>query len=68
MLSHYDLLVIGFYFLFMAMIGFVCRRFVGNTSDYFRGGGKMLWWMTGPRKQSSTTRSIAYDLSESVLV
>lgn len=47
MLSNYDSLVIGFYFLFMAMIGFVCRRFIGNTSDYFRGGGKMLWWMTG---------------------
>jgi solute:Na+ symporter, SSS family len=47
MLSRYDYLVIGFYFIFMAMIGWVCRRFIGNTSDYFRGGGKMLWWMTG---------------------
>jgi solute:Na+ symporter, SSS family len=47
MLSRYDYLVIGFYFVFMAMIGWVCRRFIGNTSDYFRGGGKMLWWMTG---------------------
>src|SRR5436305_1597085 len=46
-LSTYDYLVIGFYFAFMAMIGFICRRFIGNTSDYFRGGGKMLWWMTG---------------------
>ena len=47
MLSHYDYLVIGFYFVFMAMIGLVCRKFIGNTSDYFRGGGKMLWWMAG---------------------
>jgi SSS family solute:Na+ symporter len=47
MLSKYDYLVIGFYFAFMAMIGWVCRKFVGNTSDYFRGGGKMLWWMAG---------------------
>lgn len=47
MLSIYDYLVIGFYFLFMAGIGFVCRKFIGNTSDYFRGGGKMLWWMAG---------------------
>ena len=47
MLSKYDYLVIGFYFAFMAMIGWVCRKFIGNTSDYFRGGGKMLWWMTG---------------------
>jgi len=47
MLSKYDHLVIGFYFAFMAMIGWVCRKFIGNTSDYFRGGGKMLWWMAG---------------------
>ena len=47
MLSKYDFIVIAFYFLFMAGIGFVCRKFIGNTSDYFRGGGKMLWWMAG---------------------
>jgi solute:Na+ symporter, SSS family len=47
MLSHYDYLVIGFYFVFMALIGVVCRKFIKNTSDYFRGGGQMLWWMTG---------------------
>lgn len=47
MLSIYDQLVIGFYFVFMAVIGWVCRRFIGNTSDYFRGGGQMLWWMAG---------------------
>jgi solute:Na+ symporter, SSS family len=47
MLSNYDYLVIGFYFVFMAVIGWVCRKFIGNTSDYFRGGGKMLWWMAG---------------------
>lgn len=47
MLSIYDYLVIGFYFAFMAMIGWVCRKFIGNTSDYFRGGGQMLWWMAG---------------------
>ena len=47
MLSNYDYLVIGFYFVFMAVIGWVCRKFIGNTSDYFRGGGQMLWWMAG---------------------
>src|SRR5215470_5505009 len=47
MLSLYDYLVIGFYFLFMAGIGWVCRRFITDTSEYFRGGGKMLWWMAG---------------------
>jgi SSS family solute:Na+ symporter len=47
MLSLYDYIVIGFYFAFMAAVGWICRRFIGNTSDYFRGGGKMLWWMVG---------------------
>ena len=46
-LSIYDYCVIGFYFAFMALIGWVCRKFITNTSDYFRGGGKMLWWMAG---------------------
>jgi SSS family transporter len=46
-LSTYDYIVIGFYFVFMAVIGVICRKFIGNTSDYFRAGGKMLWWMTG---------------------
>jgi SSS family solute:Na+ symporter len=47
MLSPYDYGVIGFYFLFMLLIGWVCRKFIANTSDYFRGGGKVLWWMVG---------------------
>ena len=47
MLSIYDYLVIGFYFVFMAAVGWICRRFISNTSDYFRGGGQMLWWMAG---------------------
>jgi SSS family solute:Na+ symporter len=47
MLSIYDYIVIGFYFVFMTVIGWVCRKFIRNTSDYFRGGGQMLWWMAG---------------------
>ncbi len=47
MLSRYDHWVIGFYFLFMLVLGWVCRRFISNTSDYFRSGGKILWWMAG---------------------
>jgi len=46
-ISYYDLSVVLFYFAFMASIGWVTRKFVTNTSDYFRGGGQMLWWMTG---------------------
>ena len=47
MLSYYDYGVIAFYFVFMLSIGVVFKSFIGNTSDYFRGGGQMLWWMTG---------------------
>ncbi len=47
MLETWDYLVIGFYFLFTMSIGVVCKKVAKNTSDYFRGGGSMLWWMTG---------------------
>lgn len=46
-IGRIDLGVIGFYFVFMALIGWITRKYVANTSDYFRGGGQMLWWMTG---------------------
>ncbi len=36
------------YFVFMVGIGLLFRKMASNsTSDYFRGGGKMLWWMVG---------------------
>src|SRR5437763_15366381 len=47
MLSHYDYIVIAFYFIFMTLMSWVMKRFVRNTSDYFRGGGEMLWWIAG---------------------
>ena len=47
MLSNFDYGVIVFYFIFMIAIGFVFRLLCKNTSDYFRGGGKMQWWMAG---------------------
>lgn len=46
-ISNYDLGVIISYFILMLVIGWVTRKYVANTSDYFRGGGQMLWWMTG---------------------
>lgn len=42
-----DYIVIGFYLALMAALGVVFRRFSKDTSDYFRGGGTMLWWLTG---------------------
>ncbi|WP_019615833.1 sodium:solute symporter family transporter [Psychromonas ossibalaenae] len=47
MVSTYDIGAIVFYFIFMVLLGMVFRKQVANTSDYFRGGGKMLWWMGG---------------------
>src|SRR5947207_463943 len=31
----------------MTLMSWVFKRFIRNTSDYFRGGGEMLWWMAG---------------------
>ncbi|MFA0085705.1 sodium:solute symporter family transporter [Vibrio sp. E150_011] len=42
-----DTLVVLAYFFFLIAIGWMFRKFSTSTSDYFRGGGKMLWWMVG---------------------
>ena len=42
-----DTLVVLAYFVFLIAIGWMFRKFTTSTSDYFRGGGKMLWWMVG---------------------
>jgi Na+/proline symporter len=47
MITGYDYAIIGFYLLFMLAIGVVFRRMSKNTSDYFRAGGAMPWWLTG---------------------
>src|SRR4051812_33106814 len=46
-MTRYDYAVLVFYFGYMLAISWVFRRFVTNVSDYFRGGGKALWWMVG---------------------
>ncbi|MEM1210748.1 MAG: transporter [Planctomycetota bacterium] len=46
-LTIWDWGVIAFYFAFIVGIGFLFRRVNRNSSDYFRGGGNMLWWMAG---------------------
>lgn len=44
----YDYIVIAGYFLLMVAISLLFKKMANNsTSDYFRGGGKMLWWMVG---------------------
>jgi solute:Na+ symporter, SSS family len=47
MISPYDYVSIGFYFIFVITVGVVFSRRNKNTSDYFRGGGIMPWWMAG---------------------
>ena len=44
----YDYAVIIGYFLLVVGIGFTFKKMAAkSTSDYFRGGGRMLWWMVG---------------------
>ena len=44
----YDYLVIAGYFCLILGIGFTFKKMADkSTSDYFRGGGRMLWWMVG---------------------
>lgn len=47
MLSFFDYGVVVFYLLFLIGIGWYFRRAGHDSSEYFRGGGKMAWWMVG---------------------
>lgn len=47
MLTRYDYIVLVFFFAFIAAIGFVVKKLNKNTSDYFRGGGEIVWWLVG---------------------
>jgi len=47
MITPYDYISIAFYFIFVITVGIVFSRRNKNTSDYFRGGGIMPWWMAG---------------------
>ena len=47
MIGTIDYIVISVYLLFMLALGPIYRKFNSTASDYFRGGGGMLWWMVG---------------------
>src|SRR3954453_20248368 len=47
MITTCDKFIIAFYFVFMLVIAAAFRRLSKNTSDYFRCGGAMPWWITG---------------------
>jgi len=47
MITKYDYINIAFYFLFIAGVGLYFMWRSKNTSDYFRAGGLLPWWVTG---------------------
>ena len=47
MITRYDTLNIVFYFVFIAGVGIYFSRKSKDTSDYFRAGGSLPWWVTG---------------------
>ena len=46
-MTNADYIVIGFYLVFMFALGPVYKSFSKTASDFFRGGGGMLWWVVG---------------------
>ncbi len=46
-ITGYDYGIIAFYVIFMLCLGVLFRGLSRNTSDYFRCGGAMPWWITG---------------------
>ncbi|MEP4078407.1 sodium:solute symporter family transporter [Haloferula sp.] len=47
MITGYDLISVAFYVLFILGVGLSYARRSKDTSDYFRAGGMMPWWVTG---------------------
>ncbi|MDP0495822.1 MAG: transporter [Verrucomicrobiota bacterium JB024] len=47
MLSLYDYIVIAVYLLFLLGVGWMFRRAGHDSSEFFRGGGLMPWWLVG---------------------
>lgn len=59
-MSIYDYIVIAFYFVFMLALGPVFKGFSRTASDFFRGGGGMLWWMVGASSFMTTFSAWAF--------
>ncbi len=45
--SNLDFAVIGFYLILMSGLSFFAARFTRNSSDYFKSGSKLPWWLAG---------------------
>ncbi len=60
MITSYDYGIIAFYLFFVLAIGVVFRRLSKDTSDYFRAGGAMPWWITGTSAWVATFSAWAF--------
>src|SRR5437763_9336265 len=60
MITYYDKFIIGVYLLFVLALGLLFRRLSSNTSDYFRCGGAMPWWITGTSAWLATFSAWAF--------
>lgn len=47
MLTQIDYVVIAMFFVFQVGLGWFFRNFGKDSSQYFRGGGRMSWWLVG---------------------
>ena len=59
-MSIYDYLVVGFYLVFMFLLGPIYKSFSKTSSDFFRGGGGMLWWVVGSSALMTTFTAWAF--------
>ena len=59
-ITGFDYGVIAFYMAFMLSVGLAFRRLSKNTSDYFRCGGAMPWWITGTSAWVATFSAWAF--------
>ena len=57
-----DMVIVIGYFAFLLVVGWMFRSATSSTSDYFRGGGKMLWWMVGSTAFLQALSAMTYDL------
>ena len=46
-LGTIDMMVIGLYFLILALMGYFFSKRQKSTDDYFKGGGRIPWWAAG---------------------
>ncbi|HEU5080953.1 MAG TPA: hypothetical protein VFT72_17205 [Opitutaceae bacterium] len=59
-MTHFDYVIVGVYVVFMLSLGVVFRGLSKNTSDYFRCGGAMPWWITGSSAWLATFSAWAF--------